>query len=68
VPRQIYSASELNHLLESGAQLIDVLGREEFALDHIPGAVNIPLKELTAQSVAGFDAARPLVVYCNDFG
>ena len=33
-------------MLQQGAQLVDVLGREEYAHDHLPGAINIPIKEL----------------------
>jgi len=68
VAHRLFSSDELARLLEAGTPVIDVLGREEFAHSHIPGAVNIPLKELTAESVSRFDRSRPIVVYCNDFG
>jgi rhodanese-related sulfurtransferase len=68
VPRQVFSVAEVRRLLEQGAQLVDVLGRDEYAHGHIPGAVNIPLKELTAAAVEGLDRRRPVIVYCNDFG
>lgn len=54
--------------MERGAQLVDVLGREEFAHDHIAGAINLPLKELDAASASRLDHGRPVIVYCNDFG
>ena len=38
----------------------------EYAEAHLPGAVNIPLKQLTAQTTAGLDRTRPVVVYCWD--
>jgi rhodanese-related sulfurtransferase len=31
---------------EEGAQLVDVLPREEYEDEHLPRAINIPLKEL----------------------
>jgi rhodanese-related sulfurtransferase len=55
-------------MLEQGAQLVDVLGEDEFEHDHLPGAINIPLKRLDARTVAGLDRGRPVLVYCNDFG
>ena len=56
----------LRRLLEDGAQLVEVLPREEYDEQHLPGAVSIPLKELTADSAAGLDRSRPVVVYCWD--
>lgn len=55
-------------MLEQGAQLVDVLGEDEFAHDHLPGAINIPLKRLDEKTVAVLDRERPVLVYCNDFG
>ena len=40
----------LQQLLASGAQLVEVLPREEFEELHLPAAINIPLKELTGES------------------
>jgi rhodanese-related sulfurtransferase len=68
MPRQVFSVEEMRRLLENGAQLVDVLEPEEFAHSHIPGAINIPLKELTASATARLDQTRPVIVYCNDFG
>ena len=48
--------------------LIDVRSPEEFAAEHIPGAINIPFKDDPAAFVAAFprDAKkRPLRMYCN---
>ena len=55
-------------MLEQGAQLVDVLGREEYAHNHLPGAINIPIKELTEATATRLDRQRPVIVYCNDFG
>ena len=44
MPSQVFAVSEVKQLLEQGAQLVDVLGEEEFAHSHLPGAINIPLK------------------------
>ena len=68
MPSKVFSVSEVKQLLDQGAQLVDVLGEDEFEHDHLPGAINIPLKRLDEKTVAGLDRARPVLVYCNDFG
>lgn len=68
MPRQIYTVREVEDLLARGAQLVDVLEPESYARDHIPGAINLWLKRLTAQTAAVLDRTRPVIVYCNDFG
>lgn len=68
MPRQLFSVDEVKQLIGEGAQLVDVLGRDDFEHSHLPGAINIPLKELTEASAAGLDRGRPVIVYCNDFG
>jgi phage shock protein E len=65
---QVFSVSEVKQLLEQGAQLVDVLSEDEFEHDHLPGAINIPLKRLDATTAARLDRDRPVIVYCNDFG
>ena len=65
---EVFSVSEVKQLLEQGAQLVDVLGADEFEHDHLPGAINIPLKQLDASTAARLDRDRPVLVYCNDFG
>jgi rhodanese-related sulfurtransferase len=57
----------LRELLDAGAQLVEVLPAEEYEEEHLPGAVNIPLKALDAQSTATLDKANPVVVYCWDY-
>jgi rhodanese-related sulfurtransferase len=56
----------LRELLDAGAQLVEVLPREEFAEEHLPGAISIPLKELDSASAAQLDKRRAAVVYCWD--
>jgi rhodanese-related sulfurtransferase len=68
MPSEVFSVSDVRRLLDQGAQLVDVLGEDEFEHDHLPGAINIPLKQLDAKTVAGLDRDRPVLVYCNDFG
>ena len=56
----------LRELLDAGAQLVEVLPEPEFTEEHLPGAINIPLKQLDAQSVSSVDRSRAVVVYCWD--
>jgi rhodanese-related sulfurtransferase len=58
---------ELRELLDAGAQLVEVLPQEEYDEEHLPGAVNIPLKTLDAETTATLDKANPVVVYCWDY-
>ncbi len=53
-------------LLDDGAQLVEVLPRAEYDEEHLPGALHLPLKALTAESARVLDPARPVVVYCWD--
>lgn len=56
----------LRELLDGGAQLVEVLPEGEFAEERLPGAINIPLKGLDADTSAQLDRARAVVVYCWD--
>jgi rhodanese-related sulfurtransferase len=56
----------LRKLLNEGAQLVEVLPREEYEEEHLPGSINIPLKELDRNSAEQLDRDRPVVVYCWD--
>jgi rhodanese-related sulfurtransferase len=57
----------VQELLAQGAQLLEVLPREEFDYAHLAGAVQIHLARLDEQALEELDPDRPLVVYCNDF-
>jgi rhodanese-related sulfurtransferase len=62
----VISRDELQQLLTQGAQLVEVLPAQEFAEEHLPGAVNIPLRQLDKEARAALDPQRPLIVYCWD--
>jgi rhodanese-related sulfurtransferase len=54
-------------LVEGGAQLVEVLPRDEYDEEHLPGALSLPLKALTAETAQRLLApGRPVVVYCWD--
>ena len=57
----------VQELLRAGAELVEVLPAEEYEDEHLPGAVNIPLKELNAGTSAQLDRTRPVIVYCYDY-
>jgi rhodanese-related sulfurtransferase len=56
----------VQRLRREGAQIVDVLPREEYTEEHLPGAISIPLKELDAETAARLRTDRPIVVYCHD--
>lgn len=58
----------VRRLLAEGALLLDALPPEEYAAEHLAGALSMPLEDLTAAAVAGWDRNRPVVVYCWDAG
>lgn len=57
---------ELRRLLADGAQLVEVLPEREYDEMRLPGAINLPLKQLNADSARALDRERPVVVYCWD--
>ena len=57
---------EVHRLLGQGAQLVEVLPRDEYVEQHLPGAINLPLKELDRASAERVDRSRPVIVYCHD--
>lgn len=64
MPRTI-ARKEVRELVAGGAQLVEVLPADEYRWAHLPGAVNLPLKELDARTDQ-LDRSRPVIVYCHD--
>jgi len=59
------SREELSQRLKEGSvTLLDVRPQDEFALGHLPGAVNIPLAELR-QRLADLPPEHEVVAYCR---
>jgi 3-mercaptopyruvate sulfurtransferase SseA len=56
---------EVRELVAAGVQLVEVLPGAEYRWAHLPGAVNLPLKELDARTDQ-LDRSRPVIVYCHD--
>lgn len=57
----------LQDLLEQSAQLVEVLPADEYDYEHLPGAINIPLKTLDGDSVRVLDRDRRVIAYCYDY-
>jgi rhodanese-related sulfurtransferase len=66
MPHEIHDPEEVQALLDRGAQLVDVLGPQEFAEDHLPGAINIPMRKIDTEALRRLDPGRPVLVYCWD--
>ncbi|GGR69268.1 hypothetical protein GCM10008959_34120 [Deinococcus seoulensis] len=62
--QDLYTA-ELEPALRRGAQLIDVREPDEYVQGHIPGALNLPLSELSARHA---EISGPAVIVCLSGG
>lgn len=58
---------ELQRLIAVGGQLVEVLPAAEYEEEHLPGAINIPLKELDRERTRQLERERPVIVYCHDY-
>jgi rhodanese-related sulfurtransferase len=66
MPKTIFRDG-VRELLEEGAQLVDVLPSEEYAESHLPGAINIPLKELDRETTEQLQRDAAVIAYCHDY-
>jgi len=62
-PKEV-SRATAREMLEQGAQLVDVRVDHEWETGHLPGAVHIPLAELSGR-VGEIDKDRPVILYCR---
>lgn len=67
MPKEI-DRGEVQRLVADGAQLVEVLPANEYAEDHLPGAINLPLRKLELEARSSLDPSRPVIVYCWDSG
>jgi rhodanese-related sulfurtransferase len=57
----------VRRLMGEGAQVVEVLPASEYAEDHLPGALNLPMAALDEPRAAALlDRTRAVVVYCFD--
>jgi rhodanese-related sulfurtransferase len=66
VPKSI-DREEVHRLMAEGAQIPEVLPEREYVEEHLPAAINIPLKELKRASASRLDPTIPIVTYCWDY-
>jgi rhodanese-related sulfurtransferase len=66
MPTAVFS-DDVRRPVEEGAQLVEVLPREEYEEEHLPEAINIPLKELDRETTARLRRDAPVIVYCHDY-
>jgi rhodanese-related sulfurtransferase len=57
---------DVRRLIEHGAQLVEVLPAAEYDDEHLPGAINIPLKTLGPKTITSLERSQPVIVYCWD--
>jgi rhodanese-related sulfurtransferase len=66
MPQQIHDRRVVQALMDGGAQIVEVLPREDFEEDHLPDAIHLPLSKIESEARPRLDANRPIVVYCAD--
>lgn len=60
--------NELQRLLrDEQAQLVEVLPPDEYDDEHLPGAINLPLKTIDRETTRQLDRKKPVIVYCYDY-
>jgi rhodanese-related sulfurtransferase len=57
---------QLQRLIEQGIQLVEVLPRNEYEEEHLPAAINLPLRRIETEAASTLDRASPIAVYCWD--
>ena len=65
MPRTI-RRRELQNLMEEGVQLVEVLPADDYEEEHLPSAINIPLRRIDREAHERLDRTRAVVVYCWD--
>jgi len=65
MPQEI-DRTHVQRLMRERSQVVEVLPKEEFEQDHLPGAISLPLRSLETEARRTLDPARPILVYCWD--
>jgi phage shock protein E len=65
MPKEI-DRQGLQRMVAAGAQLVEVLPAEEYAEDHLPGAISLPLRHIDAERSKVLEKTRAVIVYCWD--
>ena len=53
-------------LIKKGVQVVGVLPAQEFEEDHLPGAINLPLRKIETEAKERLDPSQPVILYCWD--
>ncbi len=63
-------SADLREAIENGEPVVVVDGRAAAAYDreHIPDAISLPHREISAETTASFDKSRTYVCYCDGIG
>jgi len=64
-PAKVVDAAEARRLVAEGVKLVDVRTAVEFAMGHVPGAVNIPFDEMEKRHAELGPASTPVLLYCR---
>lgn len=67
MPATVFRDGVRRLLKEERTELVEVLPREEYEEGHLPGAINIPLKELNREATRKLRRDLPVIVYCHDY-
>lgn len=59
------NVQELNNLLEKGVNVIDVRERNEFAYGRVPGAKNIPVRDIVQQTEQFLNKDETYYIICQ---
>ena len=65
MPARIHLA-DAKRLINDGAQVVEVLPRDEYEEEHLPGAIHLPLRKIEREARSVLDPSRPVIVYCWD--
>ena len=63
-------SADLHEAVANGEPVVIVDGRAEsaYAAEHIPGAISLPHKDISANSTASLDKSKVYVCYCDGIG
>jgi rhodanese-related sulfurtransferase len=53
MPQEIHDRRAVQALMDAGAQVVEVLPREEFEEDHLPGAIHVPFPRSRPRPAGG---------------
>lgn len=61
-------ANIVKEKIQNGAKIFDVRTPEEFNSGHYPGAINIPVDQISKRIQEFGDKSTPIVIYCASGG